>query len=454
MRKFLIIFFGFFFVLAACNGQAPALPVEVSGAASPAVTSAAPPAAAPSASVQSLPAGPQGTSTGLAQSTPSATAPSQDTETTRLLIWVPPFLSPVSENTTGSLLRKRLAEFQARFPNVIVETRVKAESGPGGLLDSLTTASAAAPASLPDLVALPRELEEAAALKGLLLPLDNLTSSLDDPDWYPYALELAHLQNNVYGFPFAGDALVQVYHTDLVTDTLKSWSSVVQSGQPLLFPAASENAFFTLASYQAVGGKPRDEQGRPTLAVPELSRVLDFYQQSVQSGVMPAALLTQLQNDQAAWEAFESGQGQVVITWSSRYLQNPVTRQAISQIPGPQGKSYTLATGWVWALVGRDEEKRRLAVDLAEFLTESQFLSDWTLSMGYLPPRPGSLDLWSDQELAHSVAEIATEAVLLPPTDVLAALEVHLQQATLAVLKSQSDPSSAAEQASASLTSP
>ena len=104
--------------------------------------------------------------------------------------------------------------------------------------------------------------------------------------------------------------------------------------------------------------------------------------------------------------------------------------------------------------MGRDEEKRRLAVDLAAFLTDSQFLADWTLSMGYLPPRPSSLSLWPDQELAQSVQEIASEALLLPPTDILTALEVHLQQAALAVLKSQSDPGSAAEKASASLTSP
>src|SRR5690606_33147777 len=111
-------------------------------------------------------------------------------------------------------------------------------------------------------------------------------------------------------------------------------------------------------------------------------------------------------------------------------------------------------TGWVLALVGRDEAKRRLAVDLATFLTDSQFLAEWTQSMGYLPPRPSSLALWSDRELAQSVESIATEAVLLPPTDVIAALEVHLQQAALAVLTSQADPGTAAEEASASLTSP
>ncbi len=162
----------------------------------------------------------------------------------RLSLWLPPFLNPGTDTPASDLLRKRLEEFQARNPNVIIETRVKAVHGPGGLLNSLTTASAAAPATLPDLVALPHDLEEAAALKGLLLPLDDLTDSINDPDWYPFALELAHLQNNIYGLPFAGDALVQVYHTDPITSSLKSWNSLLQRQASLIFPAASSAGFF------------------------------------------------------------------------------------------------------------------------------------------------------------------------------------------------------------------
>jgi len=391
---------------------------------------------------------------------PTTSAPAQPTPTlapagpVKLSIWLPSSFSPISDDPAANLLQKRLEEFQSRNLDVIIETRVKAVDGPGGLLDSLTTASAAAPAALPDLVALPRHLLEAAALKGLLLPLDSLTTAMSDPDWYPYALELAHLQNNVYGFPFAGDALVQIYHTETITQPLTSWARVIKAGRPLAFAAASENCLFTLAQYQANGGPVLDEQGRPSLSAAELGEVLTFYQTLTQNGVMTEALLTQLQNDDQVWDAFMQNQAELAIIWTSRYLSNPNDQTAIAPIPSAGGKPFSLATGWVWALVGRNEEERRLAVDLAEFLTDSHFLADWSLAAGFLPTRPSSLSFWPDQAPKTTIGMIATETHLLPPTDVVSSLLAPLQQATLSIIKAQTDPVSAAQAAASSLTNP
>ena len=88
--------------------------------------------------------------------------------------------------------------------------RVKAASGPGGLIESLSAASAAAPAVLPALVALSRSDLETAALKGLVFSLDGLTRIVDDTDWYAYARQLALIQGSAFGLPFAGDAIAPV----------------------------------------------------------------------------------------------------------------------------------------------------------------------------------------------------------------------------------------------------
>ena len=81
----------------------------------------------------------------------------------KLRLWLPPQFDPASDSPAGRLLQARLEQFQRSNPRVLIETRVKAVNGPGGLLDSLTTARAAAPEALPDLVALPRDLMETAA---------------------------------------------------------------------------------------------------------------------------------------------------------------------------------------------------------------------------------------------------------------------------------------------------
>jgi hypothetical protein len=81
--------------------------------------------------------------------------------------------------------------------------RIKALDGPGGLLDALSAANAAAPLALPDLILLPRPQLETAALKGLLTPFDGLSASLNNGDWYDYARDLAQLQDSTFGLPLA-----------------------------------------------------------------------------------------------------------------------------------------------------------------------------------------------------------------------------------------------------------
>jgi ABC-type glycerol-3-phosphate transport system substrate-binding protein len=372
----------------------------------------------------------------------------------KLRLWLPPQFSPASGSPAGLLLQARLNEFQRRNPRVSIETRVKAVSGAGGLLDSLTTASAAAPQALPDLVALPRDLMETTALKGLLLPLDNLTVVLDDPDWYGYAASLARLQKNIYGLPFAGDALVQVYHPSLVARPPANFRAVLEAGQPLAFPAASDQPYFSLALYSASGGAVTDEQGRPYLSSLELTQVLTFYLGAETAGVMPQALLTPLQDDDQTWEAFLGNQAGMAVTWSSRFLGAHVEDIAIAPIPTPGGKPFTLATGWVWALAGRDQGKRKVTVELAEFLTDPHFLATWTQAAGYLPTRPSSLSPGPNTASQKTIARIAQSAQLLPPTDVLSSLGNPLQQAVMALFKGQSDPALAAQNAASSLTAP
>ena len=76
--------------------------------------------------------------------TPSATASSPQV----LRIWLPPEFDPQAETPAADILRARLEEFTRRRAGMRIEVRVKAVEGPGGLLDALSSASAAAPLGL------------------------------------------------------------------------------------------------------------------------------------------------------------------------------------------------------------------------------------------------------------------------------------------------------------------
>jgi ABC-type glycerol-3-phosphate transport system substrate-binding protein len=351
------------------------------------------------------------------------------------------------------LLQQRLNEFRKRRPGVELEIRIKAVYGPGGLLDSLSAASAAAPQAAPDLIALPRDLLEAAALKGLLRPYNNLTKALDSPDWYEYARQLASIQESIYGLPFAGDALALVYRPEAIPEPPTKWSDLPENSPMMVFPAADPQAVFTLALYQSAHGAVRDDQGRPMIETVALTQVLTYYLQAQNVGMMPE-LLTQYQSDDQAWDAFEDRRTQMVVTWASRFIGNPSEETAIAPIPTADGKPYTLATGWVWALSSRESRGQQAAIELAEFLTDSAFMAAWNEAAGFLPLRPSSLERWDHLDARPALNVIALSAHALPAADILSSLSGPLWQATIDVLSEQAEPAVAAQQAAASLTGP
>ena len=377
----------------------------------------------------------------------------------KLRIWLPPQFDPASGSAAGEILRQRLDEFTRQRPDVEIQVRVKALSGPGGLLDSLSAASAAAPLAMPDVVALPRNLLETAALKGLLRPINDLTEALEAPDWYDYAHQLSRLQDSAFGLPFAGDALVLVYRPGKISVPPAGWAAALEMRSALLFPAADPLALFTIAQYQAGGGEIRDAEGRPFLQAEQLGVVLDFYMQAEQAGLMPY-WLTQYQSDEQIWQSFLDEHADMAITWSSRYFTtvysttNGIPDVAFAPLPTYTGQPFTLATGWVWALASPNSDQRILSMELAEFLSDADFLANWTEALGYLPPRSNALGGWSSIDIQPLVSQVAGSAQLYPSTDISTPLGNALQQAVIQVLKKQVDPLTAAQAAAGDLSGP
>lgn len=380
--------------------------------------------------------------TRLQTGTPTSTATPSGPLILRL--WVPPVFDPSADTPAGQLLRARLNEFLARRPDMQIEVRVKDETGTGGLYESLATSTAAAQGAMPDLIALPHPLVQTAAINGLLRPMNGLTNALDDPDWYDFARQLTNLQNSIFGLPFAGNMLIQRYFMGEEGQPARNWEAVQQSVSPLVFSAADPQALFTLAMYLAAGGEIVDSQDRPTLEVEPLTEVLNFYKAAQENGVI-ADSITQLQTDNQAWESFIANNSGSVITWSTPMTDLSPENSTFDQIPTQDGKPFSLASGWVWSLTSPDPEKRQVAVELAEFLTDSTFLARWSEASGYLPTRPSALARWTDSIQRAKIQPIVNSARLYPTSDLLNVLGPALQEATLMVLKRQLEPLAAAQ---------
>ncbi len=392
---------------------------------------------------------PQPAETGQPEATASPTfepLPTVNSPVT-LSVWVPPQFDPASGTRAANLLQERLDEFVSANPGVVVDVRVKAASGPGSQLEALTAASSAATEALPSIIALSRSDLESAALKGLIYPLNGLSTEIEDGDWYAYARDLAQVDTSVFGLPFAGNALLMVYRPLATGNSAPAtWDEVLSFGQPLIFQVDDAQALLTLDLYLSLGSRIENDQGRPALELEPLVQTLTVYENGARRGSFPT-WITQYQTSGQAWQAYQEKQADWVVTWSVNYLSEPLEDAQAVILPPLSDTPYSLVTGWVWAVSEPDAQRRELALELSEYLVDSDFLAKWSPAAGYLPTRPTVLTGWDDQATQSLINQVVLSAQVRPANELLAGVGPILRDASLEVIKGQSDAAQAAQSA-------
>jgi ABC-type glycerol-3-phosphate transport system substrate-binding protein len=365
--------------------------------------------------------------------TPSTPAPGT-TDTARpssdpsvLRVWLPPQFDPNAGTPSANLLEERLADFEAEHPGLEIEVRLKAEEGEASLLNALAVTSLAAPSALPDLIALSRPALEAAALKGLLRPMDGLTTILEDPDWYGYARQLAQIENIDYGLPFAGNILAIFHRADF--GEFSNWEEILASEALLSFPAGDPQGLIGLSLYISAGGEILTPQGLPTLEQAPLTRLLTLIQDGLGASMLSPSL-AMIGTDAQALQLYRDRNASMVITWASNF--RPVSDERMMALLGLDDTPSSVSTGWLWALAGSDVEKHALAVELAEYLIADEFLRDWTRESGYLPTRPSSVD--EEDPILTALIESTKP---LPSNEILTTLGPLMQDALNRVLNGE-----------------
>ena len=381
------------------------------------------------------------------------TKPTEETTpepVTSLTLWVLPEMDPSLESDASIMLANRLQLFSDLHNGLAINVRVKAASGAGGLLDALDATSAAAPDALPDLIVFSRPDMESAALKGLISSLEALTEVPDDSDWYSFTRDLALLQGETYGFPFAADALALVYRPESIPDFSGTWNGILESNAALVFPVDSDHSLFQLVLYLDEGGVIQDNQRRPTLEVDALSEVFQLIQEGVESGTFPQGLI-QYQTSDQVWAAFKEGEADLVVTWMSNFLRDGPGDAAVLPLFPVSNGAVSIGTGLIWAVSTPIESRQDIVIDLAEFLIQSDFLAEWSLAAGYIPPRPSSLEGWTDQGLRSTVSQIALMTQMYPSNEIITKLGPILRDGTIQILQETVDPEQAAQVAVESL---
>ncbi len=370
-----------------------------------------------------------------------------------LRIWVPPQFDPNTEHLAGRLLRDRLQSFYEQFSNLPIEVRIKAEDGQGGMFEALITASEAAPLALPDLVLVPRKIVVPLAQQGILYPLDGYAQLSEDQKWYPYARQLAVVENTPFGIPFVGDVLVLAYPESLANELPLNWNDWLVSKYSLGFAANDPQAAVLLALYLQAGGAIRNAQGRPILEEMVLTELLESISVAYRQGKIPAWVI-QAEDDQLVSQTLAEGKIDSGFLWGSNYLKQGSQEWHASAGFLAYKTSLTLADGWLWASTSPISDQIGISFQLAAFLTEPEFMATYTQAAGYLPTRAEAFSYWQNNQRTKELETVSQLAQIIPPSALSDPIGIALRSALLAVVKDRVPPQQAAKDAITSLTKP
>ena len=362
-----------------------------------------------------------------------------------LLIWLPPQFDPASGSDAGIIFQERLDAYAAARPGLRVMVRIKSETGTASLLNNLLAASQAAPLAMPDLVLLSSADMYTAADSGLIIPFPSNYPTADDTDWYEIAAALSTRNDLRYGLPLAADALVMTYKPSQLEAIPTSWDGILNGGNTLYFPAASTSADFTLACYLAVDGTLMNEAGATAIEEVPLTRTFSFFADAFDNGVFPF-WLTNYDTDELAWQNFSEGSAVLAITKASRYLSLDSETISAAPLPTQSGTAFTLMDGWLWTISAQDPNRQIAAAELASFLTQSEFMGEWTQATGVLPLRPSALSSWEDGPEKNLGGRLLPAAHAYPAPGVLAQISAPLSDAVISILKGELSSAEAVQQ--------
>ncbi|MEK6588671.1 MAG: extracellular solute-binding protein [Chloroflexota bacterium] len=363
-----------------------------------------------------------------------------------LTLWVAPAFAPDPATTAGALFSDRLKAFEADHAELQLVVRVKAEKGPGGLAESLSSASQAAPSALPDLATLDPEGVRIAAMAGHLISLQGLLPQPEPSEWYDFAFDATNVDGRFYALPFASDMEVFGYETGAFDSPPVDWASLFGDQTSFLIPAADPDALFLFAQYLALGGLPLD---RAPLDPDLLAEALGFLASAGESGALAPASL-EFTSSGETWLALQEGRAQAAQAPYAAFVAGYAPdSHAAGPLPTRDGKGVSLALSWSWVAIR--SEQQAVAAELMAWLSDPAFLAEWTYSLGLVPSQPQVLARWPDSPEAAIASRLVPTALARPNSQVLEIAGPVLQTALRATLTGELTPPEAAGQAAEAL---
>jgi multiple sugar transport system substrate-binding protein len=355
----------------------------------------------------------------------------------RLVVWWPEPLAPLDDEAAAAVLSAQIRGFEESQEGADVEFRLKQAQDVGGIMETLRTAGAVAPNTLPDLSLIRREDLMTAVQAGLVQPLEGHVSSAIIGDLHASTLALGQADGRLYGLPYALEVQHLAYRFSANRGSTR-FESFLAREMAFVFPAnrvTGVNDVF-LVQYLDAGGVFPDG-GTLTINADALRTTLAFYEQAVAAGLIEPVVLDYSAPANYRRELASGAISAAVVT-SSQYLDMLAEGQELAYglIPTLTGQPATVLNGWMWVLTTQNADRQELAAAFLDWMLDAERQVEYNQVIHMLPSQRATLRRLDKTAYSQFVARLLDNATL-PLTDSQAGPAARaLQNALTAVLLS------------------
>jgi sn-glycerol 3-phosphate transport system substrate-binding protein len=325
----------------------------------------------------------------------------------------------------AAILNGYIEDFQAEYPNITVEPVFS-----GGYADVQTAIQTTIdgggdPPALAVLLA--------TALYDLInadyiAPLDGYVAAMEDGDAYiadflPAFLDNSYYDDQLWSIPFQRSAVVLYYNADMFADAglepPTSWQSWAEAAQALTVQEGDTTNWglhfssdwpYWLFQPLAIGAGQNIFIDDCTVAFddPAVIEALQFYiDLSAEYGAMPAGV-------QASWATdppdLASGATAMIAHSSgslSGLLEQADFELGVMPYPGKEEGTYASVPGGgnFYILKGAPQEQQDAAWKFIEFITDPEYVADFSINTGYIANRASAYDTEAMQAYVAEVPQ-------------------------------------------------
>ncbi|GAB1421729.1 hypothetical protein MASR2M15_19110 [Anaerolineales bacterium] len=329
-----------------------------------------------------------------------------------IIIWLPDELTSAELLDEMALFDTFIVDFEeASSISINFDIRIKSADSVGGLMSTLRSASAVAPASLPDITLMKRYDLQSAVKDNLIHPLTGLISASTLTD-LEGTIELAQIDEDLWGLPYFIEILVGVSRP-AAEGSVPDWSyaGILADGAPILIPtqraASLNNVFYAqYISSGEVGIENALLQVNPSV----LRDNLKFYEDLRANGLINTDVL--YASPAEYLNLFSEGIFNKAVLTSSQTLRLLAVEPdlVLSTIPNNLGENLSVMDGWSWVMTSSDPAKQAIVIEFFNTLFADKNLhGELAQSLYRLPSQRSALNDWLDPSMDVSFIESMIE---------------------------------------------